>query len=274
MFFHVTIGKLRCTIFADGSRLNEPLHSTFPGVPEDQFKAGLTALGMENKALVSFNCLLIRTDNQYILVDTGNGISENLETGLLLQSMHEAGTLREDITHVILSHGHGDHYNGVTLPDGRITFPNAHYLMWHEEWVRITQEPFINSLDEHRALALRTKIAAMRDRLRLIEQDGGIAPGVSALHAPGHTPGQIAINVESEGSRLLYLADVMNIPVQVYHPDWAPRMDMDGLLASTTRRRMLQYAADTNSLTLLYHFPFPGLGRITTDGENFAWRKA
>jgi glyoxylase-like metal-dependent hydrolase (beta-lactamase superfamily II) len=274
MYFHVNVGQIRCTILADGSRVNDPLYATFPSVPEADFMAGLAAAGMENKAVVSFNCLVIRAahGNRYILVDTGNGISENLDNGKLLDSMKAAGILREDITDVIISHGHGDHFNGVTLPDGRLTFPHARYLMWRSEWERVTDESFIATLDEQRAAGMRTKFGAIRDKLTFIEREGEIVPGVSAIAAPGHTPGQIAISVESDGSRLLYLADVMNLMIQVYQPTWMPRMDMDGVQAVATRRHLLQHAAETNTLTLLYHFPFPGLGYVTSAGETFAWR--
>lgn len=274
MFFHVYVGQLRCTVLADGSRVNDPLSATFPSVPEADFMAGLAAAGMENKALVSFNCLVIRAakGNRYILVDTGNGISENLENGKLLDSMKEAGILREDITDVIISHGHGDHFNGVTLPDGRLTFPHARYLMWRAEWERVTDEKFIATLDEQRAADFRTKFPAIREKITFIEREGELMPNVSAIAAPGHTPGQIAISVESDGSRLTYFADVMNFPIQVYQPGWVPRMDMDGAQAAATRRRLLQHAADTKTLALLYHFPFPGLGYVIADCEAFMWR--
>lgn len=274
MFFHMNVGQIRCTVLADGQRINEPLSATFPGVPEADFMVGLAAAGMDNKALVSFNCLVIRVaaGNRYILVDTGNGISENLENGKLLDSMHEAGIQREDITDVIISHGHGDHFNGVTLPDGRLTFPNARYLMWRAEWERVTDESFIATLDEQRAAAFRTKFGAIREKIMFIEREGEIIAGVSTIAAPGHTPGMIAISVESGESRLMYFADVMNFPIQVYHPHWIPRMDMDGTQAAATRRRLLQRVADTKTLTLPYHFPFPGLGYVSAAGDDFVWR--
>ena len=274
MFFHVNVGQIRCTVLADGQRINDPLSATFPSVPEADFMAGLVAAGMENKALVSFNCLVIRAaaGNRYLLVDTGNGISENLENGKLFDSMHETGIQREDITDVIISHGHGDHFNGVTLPDGRLTFPNARHLMWRAEWERVTDESFIATLDEQRAAAFRTKFGAIREKIVFIEREGEIIAGVSAIAAPGHTPGQVAISVESDGSRLIYFADVMNFPIQVYHPHWIPRMDMDGAQAAATRRRLLQLVADTKILTLPYHFPFPGLGYVSAAGDAFVWR--
>ena len=54
-----------------------------------------------------------------------------------------------------------------------------------------------------------------------IEPGDEIAPGVTALAAPGHTPGHLAVEVASDGERLLHIVDAALDPVShLRHPDW------------------------------------------------------
>ena len=110
------------------------------------------------------------------------------------------------------------------------------------------------------------------DRFSFVGDGDEIAPGVRAVSAPGHSPGHTGLLVESEGEALLALVDVLHMLIQFANPGWHHRFDSDGVLAAETRRAQLERAARDNLLTLFYHLPFPGLGRVVRQGDAYRWQ--
>ena len=97
-----------------------------------------------------------------------------------------------------------------------------------------------------------------------------LAPGITAIAAPGHTPGHVAFAVASGIHSMLVLADTARNPeLFVRHPEWQPSFDMDGLVAVGSRRRLLDQAAADRMLVHGYHFPFPAIGHIAKAGTGF-----
>jgi glyoxylase-like metal-dependent hydrolase (beta-lactamase superfamily II) len=107
--------------------------------------------------------------------------------------------------------------------------------------------------------------------LRLIDMHEQFIPGMTAVPIPGHTPGQIAVLVESEHEQLMTMADLLHSPMQFAHPEWSASFDADTSISVPTRRAALGRAADENLLTLFYHLTFPGLGRVKHAAKGFTW---
>ena len=59
---------------------------------------------------------------------------------------------------------------------------------------------------------------ALTGRLRPIDQDTAIAPGITALLAPGHTPGHLCLVISSGQQRALLLGDAITCPLQLDEP--------------------------------------------------------
>ncbi|MDL5055381.1 hypothetical protein QQ056_17765 [Oscillatoria laete-virens NRMC-F 0139] len=86
---------------------------------------------------------------------------------------------------------------------------------------------------------------------------------IIAIAAPGHTPGQSALEIESEGSQLIVAADVFfNEAFDLEHPDWQTGFDLNPQQAAETRRRLLNQIANGRIMVIAYHMPFPALGHI------------
>ena len=103
-----------------------------------------------------------------------------------------------------------------------------------------------------------------------------IAPGLTTIPAPGHTPGHTAFVVASGSDRLLLWSDTTNKPeLFVRNPGWHAVFDMDPVQAEATRRRMLDMAAAERMQVAGYHFPFPATGFIAREGSgSFAFAPA
>jgi glyoxylase-like metal-dependent hydrolase (beta-lactamase superfamily II) len=90
-----------------------------------------------------------------------------------------------------------------------------------------------------------------------------VAPGVTVLPAPGHTPGHLAVLVSSEGEQLLDMGDAAAHPAHLEAPYWQNGFDLKPLDACLTRRSLLERAAGANMHVMAFHFPFPSVGRIS-----------
>ncbi len=103
-----------------------------------------------------------------------------------------------------------------------------------------------------------------------VAMDASLGDGLRLEPTPGHTPGQVALWVESDGERVLISGDFMHHPVQCAEPDWAEVGDFEVERARDTRHRMLRDAAAGGYLVIGTHFPTRPAGRVVADGS--AWR--
>jgi len=102
------------------------------------------------------------------------------------------------------------------------------------------------------------------------EADKEVAPGITAVAAPGHTPGHMAFVVASGSSKILVQSDVTNIPALfLRNPEWQVTFDNDPVLAIATRRKVYDMAAVEKMTVVGYHFPFPCVGHVEKDGAGY-----
>ena len=211
------------------------------------------------------NCYLIGCSKtmKATVIDPGGDVDS------ILQLLEQHGLTLESI---ILTHGHGDHIGGVASDDGTPTFPNARYVMWRTAWEYSTSEAHLAQLDEEMVAVVRSRLLPLRERIDLIDEETDLLPGVRVAPSLGHRPGHTALVVSSNGEQLLCVADALVLPFQLEYPDWHPVFDSVFEQAATTRRRLLEWAAEENMLLHAYHILFPGLGHVVPEGETWRWR--
>ena len=141
--------------------------------------------------------MVIFTGDHVVLIDTGAGDFEP-STGKLIENLKEEGIEPQDIDTVVITHAHPDHIGSNADDEEKPRFPNARYCLFKEEWDFWTENPDVSSLpisDHLKELLLdfpRRQLPPIEDRVRLLNTDGEIVPGVEAILVPGHTPGHIA----------------------------------------------------------------------------------
>jgi glyoxylase-like metal-dependent hydrolase (beta-lactamase superfamily II) len=192
-------------------------------------------------------------------------LTPGLEAGLAT-----IGVKIEDITHLLITHGHLDHFRGmITERDGKQVprFANARYLVGAGDWdSQFKQE----KPDGARALCYETVENA--GQLETVAKDRDFVPGVTMIPAPGESPGHCVIRVESEGKRFYYLGDLFHYATEVAHLDWLDP-GRNPLTMRVSRDRLITEVADSDAILLYTHSPFPGWGRIvsTTTGHRWQW---
>jgi len=187
----------------------------------------------------------------------------------LATQLAAAGVVSGEITHVVITHAHFDHFNGLADPtdgDGKPCFPNARHYLSQADW----ESADIQSALRHpHSLTDRTLgMLHRRGSLALVNGDLGIADGIAILAAPGETPGHQIVRVQSEGKVLYCIGDLYHHPLEVERPDrqvwWA-----DAKANRASRERMVSAALREDALVIAAHIR--GLGKLRQTADGVRW---
>lgn len=256
--FH--IGKIEVTALHDAQFVLPNDGKTFgvgasPEAAAEVLRAGGAPT---DRVTVSVNALLLRTGRRVVLIDTGLGEKDH---GVLMASLREARVSPKAVTDILITHSHDDHTGGLVDANGHLAFPRAWIRMSSAEWAWMRKQ------------GSQDIVKAISHRVRTFEPGAQVAPGVTSVALPGHTPGHVGYQIVSGDSRLLDIGDTAHSSIiSLQKPEWGVQFDSDSTLAKTTRRATLTQLAKDQELVFAPHFPFPGVGHIVTDGDGFAWK--
>jgi len=273
------LGNFELTVVSDGVLPLAPVHPIFGGsvATAAEVEAALVAARLPTDLVpAETNCLVVNTGRELVLIDTGNGPSRAFgpRTGRLVENLRGAGFTPEQFDVVALTHVHPDHAWGIEAAGGGQAFPNARYAMPAIDFDFFTAASRATAPDPLGAFVTGTRrvLLPVAGKTTMLAPGQEIVPGIRSIAAPGHSPGHLAIHIESEGRRLLLLGDAAVHPVlSLRHPDWPLVFDADPTQASVTRRALLGQAAADRIEVLSYHFPWPGLGQVEADGSAFRY---
>lgn len=258
------VGSLELIALRDGGMTGVPNDNTVLAVDRtpEEVAALLTANGLPGDTFdLSIQPLLVRDGERLVLIDAGGGASMGANAGRLVASLEAAGVTPDQITDVLISHGHGDHVAGLVDGSGTLTFPNATIRLTANEWTAIQGDAQLSAL-----------VSAITPKVETFAPGAQITPGIKAYAIDGHTPGHTGYEIGSGDERLLYIGDAMHHQVvSVQQPTWTIAFDGDEATAEASRQALLSRAASENLLIYAVHFPYPGLGRIQRNEDTFIW---
>jgi glyoxylase-like metal-dependent hydrolase (beta-lactamase superfamily II) len=279
--FRFKLGGFDCAIVNDGTYIyQEPGKDLFENAPRESLVAALKRHDIDLDTWQTYASpypsLVVNTGQHLVLVDTGMG-PRVPTTGKLLDNLQAAGFQPEAFDVVVLTHVHPDHAGGTVDSSGRPAYSNARYVLWRREWEFWFHKPDLSNLRSDRFTAMMLDTAErflppIKDQVHLVEPGTEIVPGVTAIAAPGHTPGHLALVITSADEQLLALADAVIHPVHIEQPDWVSPLDLLVKETVSTRRQLLERAAAEKMLVFAPHFIFPSLGHVEANGAGWRWR--
>lgn len=274
------VGDATITVIADGEMLWEP---RFP-VPEAEWRAALPQADEQGRIWIGLNVVLVRLGDALVVIDPGCDAPDSAWQASLPQvwpnwpirrtagldaALAELGIDPAEVTHVVITHPHGDHFPGVCQEvDGMLVsrFPNARHVMGRADWEGNPQR------EDPASHIHRLSVIDKAGRLELIDADMEIAPGVTVMPAPGESPGHVVARIATGAAPVYVLGDLIHHGVEVAQPTWnPPHADHEPLLAA--RARFYPLLADEGAHALYAHEPFPCWGRITADGDGYRWER-
>jgi len=267
------VGDIRVTYMPDGeTRLNPT--AFFPASTEEGWKKHPQWLDENGQLLASLGGLLVETGDRKVLVDTGFGPRHAefpgfgpFDGGKLLPSLAEHGVDPGQIDTVVFTHLHLDHVNAAVRREGdgwQNAFPNTRYLVRDAEWNTWAGK------NDPAGMYEETE-AGIRDRVDLCDIDTNVAPGVTLVSTPGHTPGHTSVVVSSGTARAIILGDVIHCPVQLDEEEWGCVFDADPALARRTRESMLAELEDSGTVVMCGHFSDFVFGRCLSGQGRRMW---
>ncbi len=183
----------------------------------------------------SSTCWLIKHGNEWLIWDTGVPESAHNDPRgwstlpklivyhldkTLTDQLAEIGLKPRDITHVAISHTHGDHIGNMGL------FPNSTILMQQSEYSWISSPNGLNE-NVNQLMALARQLLGAPKNLKLVRGDSDIFRdgSVTLVSTPGHTPGHQSLLVRLKNSGFIILSgDVVHLE-ESFEKDIVPSLN-------------------------------------------------
>ena len=230
------------------------------------------------KLIIPIQGFLLKTPDHVILVDACVGNDKDntrpdwrhRSDTRFMAALMAAGVAPAQVDYVLCTHLHPDHIGWNTkLEDGRWvpTFPKARYLIPaadEEEYRRQGTTTYLESV-------LPVIEAGQAE---MVEPGHMLGDLVTLMPTPGHSPGHVSIQLKSGGEEALITGDALHCTAQCWHPEWHFLYDADPEMAATSRRHLLDVAADSGCTVLGSHFKLPSVGRVRVAGDAFRWEES
>jgi len=268
------IGRFTITALADGYA--DMPFTYFPGSTAKQVEDAANAMSAAKPGGVRFlfNQYLVDDGERLILIDTGPAGTLG-KTGNLPGALDGIGVRPDSIDAVIITHMHQDHMGGL-VAGGQQNFSKAEVYVdrrdvayWTDPAKRAAAPDFLKA-----SFDISAEMVRLYPKLQQIDGERQISRGISIVDLTGHTPGHIGVRIEDGGQSLLMVSDML---FPVVHPAGTEvnfLFEQDRAAAQDMRARFFPRAAEEKALIAATHMPFPGLGRIVSDGGKLRWMMA
>lgn len=275
-FHKYKVGSVEVTALYDGI-WKKPHDPTFiRNASIDDTKEALAKAGFTTEYVpIPLTVVVLTINGKHIMVDAGSGAQWQSTAEGVQNNMKAAGIDPASIGTVLISHFHPDHIFGLMEPKTNApVYPNAELVVSATEYNWWTEPGRVEKLPDARK-GLGQRIHAVFPtwkNFKLVDGEKEVAPGVRIVNAPGHTPGHLAFHLSSGNDQMMISNDVAYVPALLApHPDWQGTYDQDGPLAVETRKKLLDRVIAEKMKICGAHFPFPGSGSFTKDGDGYAF---
>ena len=216
----------------------------------------------DNFVRLAMRCLLIKTGDKLILIDSGTG-DKQLEylkyydfVGVISfeTELNKLGFSCSQITDVVYTHLHFDHCGGSTRYNSdktvvELTFPNATHWVGESQWKNFLN-PNIREGDSYFPENIQPIHEA--GKLKLVSENQWLCPDVELRLFNGHTVGQLVSYIHSDEKTYVYVGDV--IPLAACLPvAWISAYDTYPITAMEEKKALLDEAVEKKQILFFEH---------------------
>ena len=267
------LGKTVITTLADGY-IQATLEGNLRGLNVTQAEAMQERAYRRRNPRYTVNTFLIQTEGEKpILIDTGLGNFGGGTAGRLMRSLQLVGITPEEIETILLTHLHLDHSAGLVTQPGDAAFPAATLLVHAEEvafWLADGAENSPNQNHPEWVQSTKDVVRPMERRLRTFGNGDDVAPHLTSVHLPGHTPGHCGFRLSTEDGDVLFWGDIVHMPeIQLGAVNAGVDADADPEQAAVTRAKILAEVCVDKTLVAGAHLDFPGFGYVAKGDSRY-----
>lgn len=271
-----SVGSIEVIALSDGA-VDIPLAMYPKADPAEAAKLLEAAGGFKDKAPTAVNAFLVNTGDKLVLVDSGAGKLFGPTLGRFAANLAALGVDPAAVDVIALTHLHPDHFGGLLNGDAKIAFPNAQIFVndldmkfWLDEAIAAKVPADNKPFFDQARMVIGPYVAAKK--YTPIADGKEIVPGITAMAAPGHTPGHTMFLVSSGKDSLLIWGDIIHsAAMQFAHPDWTIAFDSDPDTGTVSRKKAFDMAAADRLTIAGAHVPFPGIGNVVKAGSAYAY---
>ncbi|MGG5808982.1 MBL fold metallo-hydrolase [Falsiroseomonas sp. CW058] len=271
----IAVGGLEAFVVTDGQVARADVtQGVVANATAEQVRGALAAAGIQGTAMPNpFNITIVRTPRGLVALDAGRGAVGGQQAGGVVANMRAIGLDPAQVVLVAHTHFHGDHIGGLVDAAGAPVFPNAEIAVPEREWSFWTDAGEESRAAENRRpnfANVRNRFAPYQAKVTRFAPGTQVAPGITAVASPGHSPGHSSFLVADGSQQLLVIGDAITTPAFfMANPEWYPFFDMDPPMAVETRKRLLDRAATDRIPVVGYHFDMPATGRVERAGSGY-----
>ncbi len=243
----------------------------------------------DNQIPLSARCLLLVSDTEKILIDTGLGGSFEEKYGpklgpkfsefykvpneretQLIKNLNKLHISHTDITSVILTHLHFDHAGGATQWDSQLkklvpTFPNSTYYIQKDN-LQTAKTPNLREKASYYSSNFLPLIEA--NCLKVLTGNQKLNDFISLEISNGHTLGQQTVWIQDDTTTLCYAADLIPTCTHTRLP-WVMGYDLDPLTLIEEKKQSLTKLNNSKSYIFFEHDPYCHLAQIKEHKSDF-----
>ncbi|MBM7660485.1 glyoxylase-like metal-dependent hydrolase (beta-lactamase superfamily II) [Bacillus mesophilus] len=204
--------------------------------------------------------ILIQNGDKNILIEAGignNRMSEKLkrnfgvlEESSIEQSLQQLGLTTKDIDLVLMTHMHFDHVCGLTkwVDDKLVpTFENATIFVSQTEWDEM-REPNIRSQNTY----WKENRESIQENVQTFKTDHEVIEGIKMIHTGGHSDGHAIVTIESEGEKVIHMADLL--PTHAHQNAlWVMAYDDYPMQSITSKKHYMDIGLNDQVWFTFYH---------------------
>ncbi len=224
----------------------------------------------DQRAGLNYTPVVVNTGSKLVAIDTGLGLGMFEQSKGALGQYHSnlkaAGIDASQIDTVIISHFHGDHINGLV---GAGQQAGVSQRRNHGSGGRVGvlggRKPIPASCPRSRARQMgnvKRVFGALGNKVTQYDAGKELAPGITSLASPGHTPGHTSHVIASGNSKMLVQADITAGAASLFvrNPDWQFMFDTDKEHGGGDPQEALRHGGRGEDARAGLSLPVPGSG--------------